>query len=94
MLGHHKVSLFGAGLVAVLVACHPATPVQSAISANAATQCADASTAPAGVSREDREVVGFAPRNATPAPCLTGHATKSAADVPNGDDPLWRLDMP
>ena len=94
MFRHHMHSLFGAGLVAVLVACHSAAPVQSAISANAATQCADASAAPASVGREGREVVGFAPRTATPAPCLSGNPAKPAADAPNGDDPLWRLDMP
>jgi hypothetical protein len=92
MFRHSKLSLFGAALVAVVAACHPNTPVQSASSANAAVQCADARAAPS--SREARSAVGFAPLNATPAPCLSATAAKAAADAPSGDDPLWRLDMP
>ena len=92
MFGNNKLSFFAAGLVAVLAACHPGTPVQSASSANAAVQCADAS-APQSTGREARSAFGFAPGVATPAPCLSGTAAKPA-DAPNGDDPIWRLDMP
>jgi hypothetical protein len=91
MFRHSKLSLFGAGLVAVLAACHPNTPVQSASSANA-VQCADASAAPS--SREARGSVGFAPANATAAPCLSATSAKPSADALSGDDPIWRLDMP
>jgi len=92
MFRHHMLSLFGAGLVAVLAACHPNTAVQSPSSANASAQCADASAAPSG--REARSAFGFAPAHATPAPCLSATSAKPAADAPTGDDPLWRLDMP
>jgi hypothetical protein len=92
MFRHHMLSLFGAGLAAVLAACHPSTPVQSASSASAAVQCADASAAPS--SGEARGAVGFAPVNATPAPCLSATSAKPAADAPSGDEPIWRLDMP
>src|ERR1044071_5396421 len=90
MFRQYKLSFFGAGLVAVLAACHPNTSVQSAGSANAAVQCADASAPPPG--REARSAFGYAPGTAPPAPCLTGTAAKPAADVPSGDDPIWRLD--
>ena len=86
------LSLFGAGLVAVLAACHPNTAVQSPSSANAAAQCADASAAPTG--REARSAFGFAPAHATPAPCLSATSAKPAAAAPSGDDPIYRLDMP
>jgi hypothetical protein len=89
MFRHSKLSLFGAGLVAVLAACHPNTPVQSPSSA---VQCADANAAPTG--REARSAFGFAPAHVTPEPCLSATSAKPAADAPSGDDPLWRLDMP
>lgn len=92
MFRHSMLSLFGAGLVAVLAACHPSTPVQSPSAANAAVQCADANAAPTG--REARSAFGFAPAHATPAPCLDATSAKPAADAPSGDEPIWRLDMP
>jgi hypothetical protein len=94
MFRSYKLSFLAAGLMTALVACHSAVPAQSAISASAAVQCADASAAPASDGRDARETVGFAPRTAAPAPCLTGNAAKPAAAAPNGDDPIWRLDMP
>jgi hypothetical protein len=94
MFRHYKSSFLGAAFVAALVACHPAVPAQSGGSAAAAAQCAETSAAPASAGREAREVVGTAPRSAARTPCLVGNPAQSPAAVPDGDDPIWRLDMP
>ena len=94
MFRHYKSSLLGAAFIAVLVACHPAVPAQSAGSAAAAVQCAETSAAPASAGREAREVVGAAPLGAARTPCLVGNPAQPPASVPDGDDPRWRLDMP
>jgi hypothetical protein len=92
MFRQYKLNFFGAGLVAMLAACHPGTPVQSPSSANGAVQCADASAVPTG--REARTSFGFEPGRSASAPCLSGTAAKPAAETPSGDDPIYRLDMP
>jgi hypothetical protein len=94
MIRNHKLGFFGAALVASLVACHPVKPPQSASSARASVQCADASTVPASTSREAREVIGAAPAVAMRTPCLTETTAKQPAELPGLDDPMWRRDMP
>jgi hypothetical protein len=90
MFRHHKSSFLGAAFVAALVACHPAKPAQSASSAAAAVQCADASAAPASAGREP---TGFAPTGAARTQCLVENPAKAAPATSSGDE-LWRLDMP
>ena len=91
MIRQYKIGFLGAGLFAVLVACHPAKPAQSVGSPGTPVQCPDASTGPA---RASREVVGFAPAGAPRTPCTVENHAKPAAPLPNADDPIWRLDMP
>lgn len=94
MFRHYNPSFLGAAFVAVLVACHPGVPARSAGSAAAAAECSETSAAPVNAGREAREVVGAAPRSGARTPCLVGNPAQPPAAVPDGDDPLWRLDMP
>ena len=94
MIRDYKLGLFGAALVALLVACHPVKPAQSASSASTSVQCADASTVPARVSREAREVIGSVPTVAPRTPCTVEAPAKQPAELPGLDDPTWRRDMP
>lgn len=93
MIRNYKLGFLGAALVASLVACHPAKPAQSASSASTSVQCADASTAPASVSREAREIIGSAPGVAPRTPCAAAPAKQAAASQ-DAYDPMTSLDMP
>jgi hypothetical protein len=94
MIGNYKLGFFGAALIASLVACHPVKPPQSASSASASVECADANTGPTNVSREAREVIGSVSAVAPRTPCLTEAPPKQPAELPGLDDPMWRRDMP
>lgn len=93
MFHSYKLGFLAAGLMTALAACSSAVPAQSTFAASTAVQCADASTAPANTSRDARQAWGFEPGAAASSPCLTGNAAKPAPAAPNGDDPIWRLDM-
>lgn len=94
MIRNYKIGFFGAALVASLVACHPVIPAQSASSAAASVQCADASAVPASAGREAREVIGAAPRVAPRTPCTAEAPAKQAAASQGAYDPMTQLDMP